>query len=60
MRYGTGINASQFGVEKSKVKVTVEQSMLEKELSGLVDMCLESISWIFAKLRLITSEAYVQ
>jgi len=24
MRYGTGMNASQFGVKRSKVKVTVE------------------------------------
>jgi len=29
------MNASQFGVKRSKVKVTVEKSMLETALSGL-------------------------
>jgi len=37
MRYGTEMNASQFGVKRSKVKVTVEESMLEIALSGLVN-----------------------
>jgi len=35
------VNASQFGVKRSKVKVTVELSMLETALSGLVN----TISW---------------
>ena len=48
MHYGTEMKESQFGVKRSKVKVTVELSMLETALSGLVNT--KSISWIFTKL----------
>jgi len=41
MHYGTEMNASQFGVKRSKVKVMVELSMLETALSGLVN----TVSW---------------
>jgi len=41
MHYGTEMNASQFGVKRSNVKVMLEQSMLETALSGLVSM----MSW---------------
>jgi len=39
VRYGIDMNASRFGVKRSKVKVTLEWSMLETALSGLVYGC---------------------
>jgi len=50
MHYKTETKASQFGVKRSKVKVTVEQSMLGTALSGFVNDILKSISQIFTKL----------
>ena len=42
MHHGTDMNASHFGVKRSKVKVTMEQSMLEKQhFLGLLTRYLE-------------------